>query len=128
MNHLKLFLLDDHPDIQHFEISHGYNLVWINRAWFIDDLIVHLGAGWIITHPDIIVRNQTNYKDGYAGNYLSGPTVQASLQRRFTLSPSWFVSLEGKLVWAYATIPIVDGSVDVQNRSLHANFGLGYNF
>jgi len=128
MNHMKLYLQTTHPDVQHLEVSHGYNLFWLNKAWYLDTFIFHVGAGFIIAHPDIIVRNLTNYKDGYAGNHLAGATVQTSIQKKFDISNHWFLFLEAKLVCALANIPIAQGSVVIPNRSLHADFGLGYNF
>ena len=128
MNHLKMYLTDPPSEVDHLEISHGYNLVWFNRAWFVNEFIIHTGVGVVVPHPDIMVRGKSDYDPGVEGYSIAGGTLHASVQKKFDISNSWFLSLETKVVVASAYIPIADGSVVVPNRSFHANFGLGYEF
>jgi acetyltransferase-like isoleucine patch superfamily enzyme len=135
-NHLKLYLDDLPPEVQHFEITDGYNLFWFNKVYFISGLNIRGGAGVVVTHPDITVRDKTNYKEGLgaipavykSGYHLCGVTAQLSVQKEFPITDEVYFSLETKAVYAYADVPIADGSVVVQNRSLHLNYGLGYRF
>ena len=128
LNHLKLYLDEFPNDVQAFDISHGYNLLWFNRAWFLEDFILHAGAGVVIAHPNISVRNQNNYSYGNENHSICGGSLHASIQKRFDITQKWFLSLEAKAVYALADVPFAQGSVVVQNRSLHATFGFGYKF
>lgn len=127
--HHKLYLANEPPEVQHFEISHGYNLVTINRAWMHRTFITRLGAGIVIAHPETTIRGkQLPFGDGLDGFYLAGPTIQAAIGKRFSIWGGLFATLEGKLTVSYAVIPIQDGNAHVPNVALHGLFGLGYKF
>lgn len=129
--HHKLYLDNLPLEVQHFEISHGYNLLTINRAWKRKGLIYRLGAGVVVTHPETTIRGETLPSDrGFidGGFYLSGPTAQAAVQKRFYIWKKLFFTVEGKLTASYARIPISDGHANVPNVAVHGIFGLGYVF
>lgn len=126
--HQKLFLRDRPAAVDHFEISHGYNLLLINRAWKRYGFHLHVGLGLVITHPETTVRGQrfpTNQGLLHAGYYVAGPASQVALGRRVYLWRGVFVTLEGKLTASFARVPIDAGSADVPNIALHGLFGLG---
>ena len=87
--HAKIRLHNNPPEIQKFEISHGYNLIVLNLARKIGKVIYGLGAGIVLTHPENVVRvkrlaeNRGIMNDGY---YVSGPVVQLNIERR---SSNW---------------------------------------
>jgi hypothetical protein len=137
--HQKLYIDNSnevHPDVQKWEITDGFNFFTLNKAWKKTDLnlIYRLGGGFVIAHPDITVRNKTNHKRGNGalhfgeGYHLSGFVLQTSVQKIFTLNKDWFYSTELKITYAKANVPIADGNVDVQNRAIHLDFGIGYKF
>lgn len=129
--HHKIYLSNRPSDVEHFEISHGYNLLTINRAWKHPVLIYHLGAGVVISHPETTVRGKTFPTDkGILGEgfYLSGITAQAAAGKRFYISKKLFAAIEGKLTASYARVPVKDGDADVPNAAIHGLFGLGYDF
>lgn len=127
--HQKLFLQDPPPEVQHFAISHGYNLLTVNRAWEGRGLVWRLGAGAVIAHPENEVRGrvldpeETNLPGGY---HLAGPVLQAAAEKRFGLGESWFLGLEGKVSGALAEVPISGGEAEVPNVAFHALLGIGY--
>jgi hypothetical protein len=126
--HQKLFLRDQPEELENFAISHGYNLLTINRAWQRYGWQVHLGLGLVVTHPETTVRAMKHpEKQGlfHAGYYISGPTTQVALGRRFYLWRQVFATLEGKLTGSFARVPVSDGSADVPNVALHGLFGIG---
>ena len=49
--HNKLYLKNKPPEVQEFSISHGYNLLTVNRAWKENGFIFRGGLGVVITHP-----------------------------------------------------------------------------
>jgi hypothetical protein len=129
--HLKLQLTNLPAEVQHFEISHGYNLVTLNRVWLINNFILRAGAGIVVAHPENTVREKSlDEHRGIlgTGHYLAGPTVQAAIGKTFSFSQRVFLSVEGKVTGSYATIPIVDGDAIVPAVALHGILGLGYVF
>lgn len=129
--HQKLILENKPEEVQHFEISHGYNLITINRAWALRHFIFRVGGGIVLSHPETTVRNKSRgyheeFPDGF---YVSGPTAQIALGKRFPLWRGLFGVLETKLTASYAAdVPIADGEAEVPNAAFHALFGLGYEF
>lgn len=128
--HHKLYLANKPPEIQRFEISHGYNLLTVNRAWEkTSGLIIRVGAGIVLTHPETIIRGKKlPWGEGLDGFYLSGSTVQVAIAKKFPISGSLFATAEGKFTASYAHIPIQDGSAYVPNLAFHGLLGFGFDF
>ncbi len=128
--HHKLTLENRPPEVEHFSITHGFNLLTLNRAWKNPKFIWRLGAGVVVAHPEGSVRGKKFAEDGgiIDGYFLSGPTAQAAIEKRFTLYKGLFASLEGKYTISWARVPIRDGSADVWNSAVHGLFGLGLDF
>jgi hypothetical protein len=129
--HLKLDLTNKPAEVQRFEVSHGYNLFTVNRAWTSRKYIFRLGAGIIIAHPESTVREQSFDEHGgmlNRGYYISGPTAQAAVGRRFYVHQHVFLAIEGKVTGTYARVPIADGHATVPNVAIHGLFGFGYEF
>lgn len=58
--HHKLYLENPPPAVQHFEVTHGYNLATANRAWATDRrTVLRVGVGLVIAHPEGRVRGRT---------------------------------------------------------------------
>lgn len=130
--HQKLFLQNRPPGVQFFAISHGYNLVTINRAWEVRGLVWRIGAGPVIAHPENEVRGRvldpedTSLSGGY---HLTGPVLQLGAEKRLDFGRSgrrWFLGLEGKLSAARAEVPVAGGEAEVPNHAVHALVGLGW--
>lgn len=129
--HHKLYLRNKPPEVQHFEISHGYNLLTVNRAWDKKGFVYRIGAGVVITHPETTVREKglsTHKGILNKGFYISGFTGQVAAGKKFYLLKKLFANIEGKFTASYARIPIEDGDADVPNVAVHGLFGLGYDF
>ncbi|MFA6147035.1 MAG: hypothetical protein WC899_02370 [bacterium] len=125
--HNKLYLENKPPEVQEFSISHGYNLLTVNRAWKEKGFIFRGGLGVVITHPETTVRGLSHSQEGgiSGGYYLSGPTIQGAVEKRFHLWRWLIASLEGKLTASYARIPVEGGHADVPDVAVHGLFGLG---
>jgi hypothetical protein len=128
--HHKLYLDNPPPAIQHFEISHGYNLANINRAAMSDGgTVVRLGFGLVIAHPEGQIRGRPVGPVGSllgGGYHISGITAQLSVGHRVALSDEIFAAPEAKLTASYARIRLADGWAVVPNAALHALAGFGY--
>lgn len=127
--HQKIFLTNRPPEVQRFDVSHGYNLVLVNRAWRAGGWIWRLGAGPVVAHPENEVRGRvldsedTNLPGGYQ---LAGPALQVGIERRFELGERWLLGLEAKASAARAEVPVAGGEAEAPNAALHLLVGFGY--
>lgn len=129
--HHKLFLDDPPDEVQHFEATHGFNMLVINRARVRKKTILRLGGGVVLAHPETQVRGVEPPGGGGIrgrGYHLTGPVVQGSIGRRFALTDNLFFAMEAKLVAAYARFPVDDGHAATSNLALHGLAGIGYAF
>lgn len=128
--HHKLYLDNPPPAIQHFEVSHGYNLLNANRAAMTDaGSVIRFGIGLVIAHPEGQVRGRAvgPVRSLLGGGYhISGITGQLSVGHRLALSDQVFAVPEAKITASYAQIRLTDGWAAVPNVALHALAGLGY--
>ncbi len=102
--------------VQNFEITDGYNLLYLNYALVVAPAWnARFGIGPVIAHPDVTVDGERSH----GGYQLSGITSQLDLEREFELTPSLIMSLEGKMTYSYAQIDLDYGEVKVPNTALH---------
>ncbi len=127
--HQKLFLENRPPEVQRFDISHGFNLVTVNRAWERRRFLWRLGAGVVVAHPENEVRGRkldpgdTNLSGGY---HLAGPVIQAGIEKRFEVGRRWLLGIEAKASAARAEVPVAGGEAEVPNAALHLLAGFGF--
>ncbi len=127
--HHKLYLDNRPPEVDTFEITHGYNPILVNAVRQQWGVAFRAGAGILLAHPQSMVRGlRFPETGGVLGWYVSGPAAQLSVSRWFDLNRQLFVGLEGKFVGAWARVPIADGSADVPNLSLHGLVAAGWRF
>lgn len=122
--HHKLYLDNNPPEVQHFEITHGYNFLMYNNAHTNYGAIWRIGGGPIITHTESTVRglvHETDYQ-------LAGAGIQFSVGKRWYFSRQFYGALEGKLTGAYARVSVANGRANVPNVAIHGLFGIGYAF
>lgn len=130
----KIFSNYKPPDnIQYFNISHGYNLITINKAWKDNNLnwlIYRIGLGVVLAHPQSKINNREwTYIEGTLfGFLLAGPTIQASVGTRHLIYKKIYLSSEMKFTLSYAIVPVVNGSAHVPNIAIHFLLGTGYSF
>jgi hypothetical protein len=127
--HHKLYLTNPPDEIQHLEVTHGYNLVTVNRAAVYRGFVVRAGVGVVVAHPESRIRGRAPTSSGGGlggGYYLTGPTVQLAAAKRFTLWRGLFAALEGKATGAYARFPIASGRATAPNVAVHGLVGLGW--
>lgn len=124
--HHKIHIDRPTAEVQAFEVSHGYNLVTINRGWRRGSTRFLLGGGVVVTFPHTEVRGKIYPQD--TSYLLSGATIQGAASRRLDLTRRFFVSVEGKLTASWASIPVVDGHARVPNAAFHVLAGAGWQF
>jgi hypothetical protein len=131
LTHHKIILKNLPPEIQRFSITDGFNLLTLNHLWIKSGFALSVGGGIVITHPESTVRNEVFpenngiFNEGY---YVSGPTIEAALQKHIFFTPNWFVSGEGRTTAAYVKVPVAQGHARLGNIALHVLVGVGYRF
>ena len=131
--HHKLFLDNHPPEIQEFSISHGYNILTVNRSlkktlFGNIDYLLRLGAGVVIAHPETTVRNlQIDQGKGLlgAGYYITGPVLNISAGKRFYFADRLFINTELKFNPSVSWVPIAQGQAIVWNFPVAIALGMG---
>ena len=129
--HHKLYLDNTTSEIEKFNISHGFNMLFFNRGFEKRKFRVHTGIGMVIIHPESRIRglefgDSTN--DWDLGYYISGPAFNLAFGRPVRLSNRFFLNLEGKTTAAYSNAKIAKGHATVFNLAFHLNIGFGVDF
>jgi len=127
--HHKLYLSNKTEEVKQFSISHGLNIITINRAFRKGKYLIHLGAGPIYAHPENIVRGKTlDHTKGLfkLGYYITGPSTNIAISRKFYLYKKVYSNFELKHTFSYAKVPINDGNAEVYNNTFYLIFGLGF--
>jgi hypothetical protein len=120
--HHKIYLTNNPPEIQHFEVSHGYNMLFLNHAWIFGHNYIRAGAGPVISHAESEIRGL-----GFASDYeISGFVGQGAFGRRFYVSRILYFTLEGKFTLATASVSIAQGKAHVPNVAIHGIVGIGF--
>jgi hypothetical protein len=124
--HHKLYLANPPAEVQRFSISHGFNLLTLQRLWPAWGATACAGAGVVIAHPESRVREKPLPEDGGAGGYyLAGPAVALGIGKKLNLTRRFFVSVEGRVTLAYVSVPVADGEAELTNVAFHAFAGPG---
>ncbi len=125
--HHKVLLDSPPPEIQSFSISHGFNVVTVQRAWPWRGFLGRVGAGVVVAHPESQVRNlRRSETQGFLGTgyYLRGPVATLAVGRRVPLSSWLSVSLEGRMHAAPMSVPIAGGTARFNSFVFHLLVGL----
>ena len=129
--HHKLYLDNTTPEVQKFNISHGFNILMVNRGFDKKTFRYRAGAGVVLTHPESIIRgkefgNSTDDMD--TGYYLTGPVFNLAISRPISLGGRFFINPEAKTTFAYSYIKISEGHANVYNLAFHLILGFGVDF
>jgi len=129
--HHKIYLLNNPPEISQFNLSHGLNILTLNRGRAFSGFVFRAGVGPVITHPEFTIRgvsfDQTRglFHKGYM---LNGIALNMGVAHPFQISKYFFINLEAKTTFAYAHVTQDDLKVDAYNWAFHLILGPGYNF
>ena len=127
--HHKLYLADPPPEIEHFEISHGWNFLTLQRASRTRVVDWRVGAGPVITHVEGRIRGRGADPEGGlfgAGYHVSGAALLAGAGRSFAISRAFFASAEAQVTLSWARVPIQTGHARTANAAFHVLLGLGF--
>ena len=126
--HHKLYLENTTPEIQKFNISHGFNMLMINRGFDRKKFHYRFGAGIVLAHPESNIRGKEfgNTNDDWdMGYYLSGPVLNFALGKPIRLGSRFYLNAEAKTTFAFSHIKIAEGHANVYNLAFHLVIGIG---
>ncbi|MFL5574942.1 MAG: hypothetical protein ACJ79S_03090 [Gemmatimonadaceae bacterium] len=135
--HHKVYLENPRAPVEHFEVSHGYNLVTASAVRPAGRLAVRFGAGIVIAHAEGSVGGErvggTRRTFLGGGYHVAGITAQLAVGRAWPLGRGravLYATPEGKLTASLARVPVGDagGSAFVPNVAVHALGGLGLRY
>ena len=129
--HHKIHLTNTTDEVEHFEITHGFNLFTVNRSFEDLPVTLRVGLGIVFAHPESTIRGLSWYdQDGVFGSgyHLTGPAVMGGIGKSFRLSSRFFFGLEAQVIAAWAKVPIAEGEAKAPNVAIHGMAGLGYRF
>ena len=124
--HHKVYLDNPPSEVGSFEVTHGYNMVTLNRGWRRRKLTFQAGGGAVVAHSNSLVRGKERSID--APYTLAGVTGQGAVGRSFALAKWLFGTVEGKLTASWIRVPIADGQATVPNIAFHVLAGVGARF
>lgn len=129
--HHKLYLDNTTAEVQKFNISHGFNILMVNRGIERNSFRYRVGAGIVLAHPESIIRgkefgNSTDDMD--MGYYLTGPVFNLAISRPIRLGSWFYINPEAKTTFAYSYIKISEGHANVYNLAFHLILGFGVDF
>ncbi len=125
--HHKLFLNNPPAGVAALSVSHGFNILTVNRAFRSGNWVYRFGAGPVITHAEGII-NGISYDGPYK---LSGAALLAGGGRRFYVGKTTFLSLEAMATAAYASPEMsgpLNAEIKVTNVAIHGLAGIGFEF
>ncbi len=129
--HHKLYLDNKPGEVSRFSISHGFNMLMINRVknagWF----QYRYGGGWVLSHPESTVRDMKfDQHNGLLnwGYYFTGPVVNFAVGKPIPVAGPVFMNIELKTTIAWSRVKIANGHADLYNWAIHAVCGVGFDF
>jgi len=129
--HHKLYLNNTDDEVQKFNISHGFNILTINRCYQEEMFRYRVGLGVVLTHPESKIRNKEfgDSSDSWdMGYYISGPIVNFAIGKPVKLFNKMYFNIEAKSTLSYTYIKINDGYANLFNVSFHLVAGFGVDF
>jgi hypothetical protein len=129
--HHKLYLDNTTTEVSRFGISHGFNFLIVNRGYNFNNYRLHVGGGFVLSHPESVVRGLKWGESGDPldmGYRLSGPLINFAVAKPMNITQRLFLNIEGRTTMAYSRVPVVNGHADVFNIALQIVAGIGTYF
>jgi hypothetical protein len=121
--HHKIYLTNETPEVERFEVSHGWNLITLQGAGRGQALEGRGGAGAVVAHPAGRIRGRDVDTGAY---HLSGAGALVGAGKSFAISRRFFASAEAQVTLSWARVPIETGHARTVNAAFHVLFGFGF--
>jgi hypothetical protein len=126
--HLKVYLAHPTVEVERFSVSHGYNLLTLERSLPLGGFDLWAGLGIVIAHPESTIRGRTRPESEGGplggGYYITGPTASMALGRSVRVAGRFALVPEIRLSLSRGRVPIAGGEASVPNAALHALLGV----
>jgi hypothetical protein len=125
--HHKLYLENRPAGADALSVSHGFNIVTLNRAFELNRSVVRIGLGPVVAHPEARIDGVS-----YDGPYeLAGAAGLLGIALPIVLSHHWSLAVEASATFGYVDVhptgsPELEFSI--RNPAVHAQVGVGYRF
>lgn len=129
--HSKLTLTNGPAEVTDLQLTHGYNLLTVQRLWHRRGFDLMAGAGVALAHAESTVRGQVFAQDGGLfgwGYHAVAPVVAAGIGRRVEIGRGVFLSAEARASLSRAVVPVVDGKARFTDFEGHFLAGAGARF
>jgi hypothetical protein len=132
--HHKLYLENPRPPVEHFEVTHGYNLATASAVRPAGRFTVRLGLGLVVAHAEGRVGGErvggTRRTALGRGYHLAGLTAHVGVGRVYPLARGrtlLYAAPEARVTASLARVPVGDagGRALVPNVAVHGLAGLG---
>ena len=126
--HHKLYLTNNPPEVETFEVTYGYNLFSLGVGYRVDQWSFLAGAGPVITNPTSSIRGEFKSHDGGilgTGYYVDGVQLQLGVNRQVRVAGLLFLSADVRGSIGWARVPVAHGDADVPNYAVHFLLGVG---
>jgi hypothetical protein len=125
--HHKIYLQNRPAGVDALSVSHGFNILTMNRAIEYSGWRIRAGVGPVITHAEARILG-TSYDGPYE---IAGAAALIGVGRRLRLGTHWHLLAEATGTFGYMRAK-PDGAspleVTVRNPALHVQAGVGYQF
>lgn len=126
--HDKLYLQNTTPEVQKFNISHGFNMLFLNRGFDQKDFQYRVGVGLVLSHPESNIRGKefgNSADDLDMGYYITGPILNLAIGKTYRLGNRFCLAAEARTTFAYSSVPLELGHTDIYNLAFHLVLGFG---
>lgn len=125
--HHKLYLRNRPPAVDALSVSHGFNIVTLNRAYALDRWRLRVGLGPVVAHPEARIGG-TSYDGPYE---LAGVAGLGGIGTGLAITPN--LSIVGEITATFGYIEAhpqgsPDLSFSIRNPAIHAQLGIGFRF
>jgi hypothetical protein len=124
LTHHKIYLTNLPSGVTQFNISNGYSMLTLTRAWEYRAFNIRAGGGALIMFPITTIAG-IHTSGGYR---LSGIAGQGSVEKRFYFGQNFFLAAEAKFTAAYGSVNLKNAKAKIPNVAIHGLGGLGYKF
>jgi len=128
--HDKIYLKEDLPGIEGFNVSDGYNLLLYNVPQVWGGIEARIGLGVVVAHPEGIIDGHYIGSLGSASWRTGGIGGQVALGYRKPIWQGLSVMAEAKLTtgFLHADYPSPIDSINIPLTGRHVLLGIGYDF
>jgi hypothetical protein len=128
--HHKIYLGNPLEPLESFSISDGFNILFLNRIVNGEKAVFRSGIGLVFAHMDVSMKERKRFflNGGISGAYISGVSIQGSVEKWLYESQRHFVNVESKLTLSYVRPPVSDNSeeyAEINNIAIHFLLGFG---